>query len=36
MRVVGGKLGPDQKLGTYVASVVKAGPADAAGILQGM
>ena len=35
MRVVGGKLGPDKKLGTYVASVVKGGPASMAGIRQG-
>lgn len=35
MRVVGGKLGPDKKLGTYVASIVKGGPADLAGIMQG-
>jgi len=35
MRVVGGKLGPDKKLGTYVSTVVRGGVADMAGIIEG-
>ena len=35
MRVVGGKLGPDKKLGTYVSTVVPTGVADRAGIVEG-
>lgn len=35
MRVVGGKQGLDKKLGTFVTSVIKGGPADAAGIIEG-
>jgi len=35
MRVVGGKLDPDKKLGTYVSTVVPAGIADIAGIVEG-
>ena len=35
MRVVGGKLGADKKLGTYVSTVVSAGVADMAGIVEG-
>jgi len=36
MRVVGGKLGHDKKLGTYVSTVVCGGVADLAGIVEGM
>ena len=35
MRVVGGKLGADKKLGTYVSTVVAGGVADKAGIVKG-
>jgi len=35
MRVVGGKLGPDKKLGTYVSTVIAGGVADKAGIVKG-
>jgi len=35
MRVVGGKLGPDKKLGTYVSTVVPTGVADRSGIVEG-
>ena len=35
MRVVGGKLGADKKLGTYVSTVVPGGVADMSGIVQG-
>jgi len=35
MRVVGGKLGADKKLGTYVSTVVPGGVADKAGIVKG-
>jgi len=35
MMVVGGKAGPDKKLGTFVTRVIKGGPADIAGIVQG-
>jgi len=35
MRVVGGKLGDDKKLGTYVSTVVPGGVADKAGIVKG-
>jgi len=35
MRVVGGKLGADKKLGTYVSTVVPSGVADMAGIVEG-
>ena len=35
MRVVGGKLGADKKLGTYVSTVVPGGVAELAGIVEG-
>ena len=35
MRVVGGKQGPDNKLGAYVTWLVRGGPADMAGIAEG-
>jgi hypothetical protein len=33
--VVGGKEGPDRKLGTFATKVVKGGPSDLAGIVPG-
>ena len=36
MRVVGGKLGADKKLATYVSTVVPGGVADKAGIVKGL
>ncbi|ELT90085.1 hypothetical protein CAPTEDRAFT_89075, partial [Capitella teleta] len=34
MRVVGGKMGPDGKLGAFVTHVIKEGPADLANIME--
>ena len=34
MRVVGGKMGPDGKLGAFVTHIIKGGPADMAGIVE--
>ena len=35
MRVVGGKVGSDGKLGAFVSYVAKGGPAEASGIEEG-